>query len=455
MRIRLHPGQSEVFRDIFIDRKHRYGTVRASRGFGKSYLGGACAYKGVLELLALDASVPNKNVYVICPTYSQATDIYYPILEYQLGAGAHALSTSRADGIFKYPKDVVLRLVSYEAIERIRGTGAYLVIGDEVTSWKKKLTAKKAWEGVIQPCITTRWSPEAAARFNAVSPGRAIFISTPMGYDFFYDAEQYSTTDPDWGAWHFDYTQSPFLDVNEINKIRNQIDPIQFAREYKATFEDSGNNVFYMFNRKIHVSPDVPEFIPPDFSKSPSDPDYWGEDVHVSIDFNVGIMAATAWGIRGQQAHAIWDTKGAPNTEALAELLKAKFKGHRVFCYPDPTGNSRKTSAAVGLTDIKILKSAGFTVLTRSKSPPIVDSVKAVNARLMNTNGEVNVYLRPECKGTIESLERTKWLENDPTLAVIDKSEGQEHFSDGARYFFEYRWKITAGTKVAARGFGF
>jgi hypothetical protein len=55
----------------------------------------------------------------------------------------------------------------------------------------------------------------------------------------------------------------------------------------------------------------------------------------------------------------------------------------------------------------------------------------------------------------IESLERTKWVDGKPDNATIDKSEGVEHFSDGIRYYAEFRHPITAGTKVAQRGFGF
>ena len=38
MEVELHPGQSEVIKDLFIDQSVRYPVVNASRGFGKSYL---------------------------------------------------------------------------------------------------------------------------------------------------------------------------------------------------------------------------------------------------------------------------------------------------------------------------------------------------------------------------------------------------------------------------------
>ena len=56
MSITLHPGQSDIYRDLFIDNNHRFVVGCCSRGFGKSYVAGACAVTAVFELLELDYS---------------------------------------------------------------------------------------------------------------------------------------------------------------------------------------------------------------------------------------------------------------------------------------------------------------------------------------------------------------------------------------------------------------
>ena len=444
MAITLHASQSKVFKDVFIDRVARHTVVVASRGWGKSWFAATCAIKGISELLELSDNVPNKNIYMIAPTYDQVTDIYYPLLAHQMGLEEHCIKSSRDKGIFVFDSDVTLRLVSYEAIERLRGKGAYLVINDEVSSWKKGIGLQEAWESVIEPCISTRWSPKRARRYGAPSAGRSITISTPKGYNYLYDMFNQQENDNEWKSYHFDYTTSPLLDPADIERIKARIDPLRFAREYLASFEESGNNVFYCFDRKIHVSNEVPPLEP-------------GEDVHCAMDFNVGIQATSVWAIRGNQAHCIEEFKGHPDTETLGQVLKAKYKdrGHKVYVYPDPTGRSRKTSAAVGVTDFSILQSFGLNVLAKSKSPPIVDSVACVNRKLKNAAGQVDVYIRPECSGTIMSLERTAWVDKNPDLAVIDKSEGIEHFSDGVRYFFDYKFPIHNSGSAVKRGFGF
>lgn len=446
--ITLHEGQSKIYNDVFVDRSVRHAVVVAARGWGKSWFAGTCAITGIFELMELPRNVPNKYVYIIAPTYDQTVDIYYPMLAYQMGLERYAIKSSRADGFFEFKNDVHLRLVSYEAVERLRGKGAYLVINDEVSSWTKGVGLKDAWESIIQPCIVTRWSPARASNYGAKSPGRSITISTPMGYNYFYDMYCNEEHDQRWKSYHFDYHSSPFLDAVEIESIKHNVDPLKFAREYRARFEDSGNNVFYCFDRKLHVDGSLPYF-------EASEPNLAGEDVHVSIDFNVGIQASVAWAIRGNQLHALDEFKGHPDTETLAQALKNKYLGHKIYAYPDPSGNSRKTSAAVGVTDFSILRAAGIEVLAKSKAPPIIDSVNAVNRKLKSAAGDVDIYVHPRCKGLITSLERTKWVENKPELAVIDKSEGIEHFSDGARYIVDYKFPVRNSSKPVARGFGF
>ena len=442
MEINLHEGQSDVIRDLFVDKSCRYAVVNASRGFGKSYLAATAAIVAVQELMELDESVPNKNVALIAPTYSQAVDIYYPLIAWQLGMEDFADKASKAAGTFWFPNNVQLKLWSYEASQRMRGTGQYFVVADEVTSWKGAgMNLKESWESIIQPCVSTRWSPQNAKKFGANS-GRALIISTPKGYDYFYEMYNRQDSDEDWKNYHYTYHDSPFLDEEEIERVKLTLDPLKFAREYTASFEDSGTNVFYTFNRKDHIDKTLPSFQDE-------------EDVHVAIDFNVGIMASVIFAIRGSQIHILDEMQGHPDTETLARALTEKYNGHRIISYPDPSGRARKTSAAVGVTDFKILETNKIVTRAHSKAPPIVDSVAAVNKKFKNSNGDIDMLIHPKCVNTIRSLERTQWVESNPDSATIDKKEGIEHWTDALRYAVEYLYPIRAGTKVVKRGFSF
>jgi hypothetical protein len=248
--------------------------------------------------------------------------------------------------------------------------------------------------------------------------------------------------DDRWKSYHYDYTTSPYLDPTEIERIKHNIDPRQWASEYMATFEGSGNNVFYCFDRKTHVRKDLEPF-------------HEEEDVHVAIDFNTGIQATSAFAIRAGQMHFLDELQGYPDTETLAVALRNKYVDHRIISYPDPTGKSRKTSSPVGRTDLSILESYGITVRAKSKSPPIVDSVNAVNRKLMTASGDTSLFISPNCSNLIHSLERTKWVNKDPNTATIDKSENIEHFSDGVRYAVDFLFPIMNIGKRVVRGIKF
>ena len=58
---------------------------------------------------------------------------------------------------------------------------AYFVVWDEVSSCRKGIEPKEAWQSVIQPTIITRWSNQRAEAYGARSAGRALIISTPKG----------------------------------------------------------------------------------------------------------------------------------------------------------------------------------------------------------------------------------------------------------------------------------
>lgn len=229
--VTLHEGQSEILNDLFIERNSRWAVACASRGFGKSFLAGTTALVAAQELMQMPADIPNKNVAIIAPTYQQVTDIYYPLLAYQLGLEKFAEKSSRSAGQFWLPNNTILKLWSYEASERMRGTGQYFVVADEVCSWKGAgLTLKESWESIIQPCVTTRWSPNNARKLGAPSPGRALIISTPMGYNYFYEMFNRGEVDPLWKSYHYTYRDSPYLDDEEIERAKLTLDPLKFAR---------------------------------------------------------------------------------------------------------------------------------------------------------------------------------------------------------------------------------
>ena len=431
--IRIHPKQAEPLKwlwDPSMRNQFRFAVVAAARGFGKSWLGATVTALAAKELESLPPDVPNKNIAVICATLDQATKVYYPLLRYTLNLGAVAKVQKQPSLRFMFPNRTEITCWSADAYERLRGTGQYLIIADELSSWKVPGgSVEDAWESVIEPCILSRWAPPQAERSGAPSPGRALVISTVRGRDYFYDLTLRADKNPWWKFFKYTYRDSPLLSHEDIERAKEDSDPLRFAREYECDFGESGLTVFHSFDRSKHVSQDIPWF-----SKE--------ETVHASIDFNIMLNATTFHAVRDNVAYALDEHKGSANTEDLARIIKAKFPDNPVVCYPDPTGKKRVTSSPVGSTDFTILKDAGFKVLARSSMPSVVDSVAAVNRKLLNANNEISYFIHPRCHELLQSFERTIWSETQTDRARIDKSQNMEHFTDGVRYFVEYKWPL-------------
>ena len=444
--VNLHPAQSEPYEDLFVNNSVRAAIVCASRGFGKSYLAASSAMAAVAEVSQLPPSILNKNISIIAPTHSQVQDIYMPLLVNHFNVDKYCKRYTK-DGLFEFPNNVFLKLWSYEAIDRMRGTGQYFVVCDEVTTWQGQPGLQEAWQGIIQPAMTSRWSQQVVNQIEedhgiAVSPWRALMISTPKGYDSFYDLFNYQDIDEDWKSYHYTYKDAPHLDDDEIKKARKTVDLLKFNREYLASFEESGNNVFYNFDRKVHLADDLLPF-------------QEGETIHACIDFNVGIMACSIFALRGNQMQFLDEHTGHNDTEQLSKWLVDKYKGHKIIAYPDPSGRARKSSAPTGQTDFSILTRNGIQTKAHSKAPPIADSVQCVNTQLMNADGDINMYVSKDCPDTIRSLERTTWKEGNADSLTIEKSEGHEHWSDGIRYATQFLFPIRTGKKFVVAGGNF
>jgi len=124
MRIKLHKAQSKIYDALFVSRSIRFAVACCSRGFGKSFLAATAATTAIFELLELPREVPNKVVYIIAPTLDQAKDIYFPLLVNEFGLDRYCVKKPSQDtGKFDFGNGVTLRLVSFEAIERLRGKG--------------------------------------------------------------------------------------------------------------------------------------------------------------------------------------------------------------------------------------------------------------------------------------------------------------------------------------------
>ena len=222
LRFSLHPKQLEVFTS-----KARYKVVAAGRRAGKSYL--ACVML-LIEALKDENKygykLKNKEVWYIAPTFNQAKDIMWGLLK-DLGSEV-IVKTIENTGTAELVNGRRIQLKGSDRPDTLRGSGNSFVVMDEFAFMKPTV-----WDVIVQPTL-------------ADVKGSALFIGTPDGKNHFYDLWIQAQREdmPDWEAFHFNSTDNPLIDPDEIEKARTIMSPEAFRQEFEASFEASGSGAF-------------------------------------------------------------------------------------------------------------------------------------------------------------------------------------------------------------------
>jgi PBSX family phage terminase large subunit len=222
----LTPSQNEIAADT-----HRFRILNCGRRFGKTTL-------AVEEIKGKAVAKPTRIAYV-APTYQQARDIAWEQLKRELKSVAIAMNESRLEIRTKTLQGgeslVVLR--GWESIETLRGQQLDFIVMDEVASMRNFWLS---WQEVIRPTLTD-------------TKGEALFISSPKGFNHFYDLFNMQEKDADYKSFHYTTYDNPHIPVEEIDKAKAELTPDRFAQEYEADFRKTEGLVYKEFDRARNV----------------------------------------------------------------------------------------------------------------------------------------------------------------------------------------------------------
>lgn len=389
---RLTKPQLEILSD-----NHRFKIVNAGRRFGKSYLSGAA----ILDQI----SRPNSTVWYIAPTWDMAKKIMWDDWLPKHIPKEWVVEVNKMDKVYKFINGSILYVLSADNPEHLRGSSLDRLIIDECAFIKNGV-----WE-IVRPALADK-------------QGSAILVSTPKGYNWFYDLYQSAKEDKDWATFQFTTVQGGNVAPEEVESARKSMSPKMFAQEFLAAFENLSSRVYDMYDR-VQNGCDVDES--------------WGTgDVHIGIDFNVNPMTA-AIAVKERDNIYFFDEIVEPNsnTQILCNSIRKKFPKADIFVYPDPTCRKRQTSAAVGETDYEILRRNRFHVCCPKAPYSSRDKYNAVNTAFLNANGERHCFVASgdRCRNLKKALDGYCYKDNGEDT---DKSSGLDHISDAAAYLLCY-----------------
>ena len=210
----LFPWQREVLTNM-----QRFTVVAAGRRVGKTTLATVLALKYAAE--------QGKRVWWIAPSYPQAT-VSWRILYSALSALSDDVVTIRkVERTFYFPQtDGFIRVRSADKEHLLRSEGLDFVVLDEAAYLKEAL-----WTAVIRPALADR-------------QGKALFISTPNGQNWFYNLFYLAKSMPDWYAATYTTYANPNITEEEIENSRRLLPESIFRQEFLAEFVADDNVVF-------------------------------------------------------------------------------------------------------------------------------------------------------------------------------------------------------------------
>lgn len=401
MTITLSPCQSQVF-----ESKARFRVICAGRRWGKSHLAIATALYSAME-------APGRVIWFVAPSYRQAAQIAWKILKSLVLPLNCVSKINETDLSMEFKNGSLIALRGADNFDSLRGVGLDGLVLDEYADMDPD-----AWTEVLRPALSDR-------------QGWGLFIGTPKGFNHFHNLWTRAHVLDGWEAFKFTTLDGERVPPEEIESARAELDPRSFRQEYEASFESMSGLVYSNFDREVNIRDDLKDT---------------GGTLLVGIDFNVTPMSAVVGVRAGDQLHILDEVSlSNSSTQRLADELKRRYPDRRINAYPDPSGNSRKTSAGVGQTDFAILRAEGFQVIAPAKAPSVSDRINEVNALFLNAKGESHLFISRKCGKLIHCLEGLTYRED---TMEPDKRLGLDHLPDGLGYLVHSEFPLVR--RVAA-----
>lgn len=241
-----HAGQLQVHNNAA-----RFKTLAAGRRWGKTRL-------GVNE--CLDVAAKGGRAWWVSPSYKTSEVGWRPLR--QIGRNIPGADIRLVDRMVTLPGGGFVAVRSADNPDSLRGEGLDFVVMDECAFMKKE-----AWTEAIRPALSDR-------------QGKALFISTPKGRNWFWENYQHGLTgDEGWASFSFTTESNPYIAHVEIEAAKRDLPELIFRQEYLAEFIDDEGSVFRRVQEAIRC-----EMI----DKPVKDRQYVaGVDVAASIDYTV------------------------------------------------------------------------------------------------------------------------------------------------------------------------
>ena len=378
----LHQTQKIIAKD-----RTRFRILRCGRRWGKTTL--------AVEEIKGKALSKARRIAYIAPTFQQARDIAWQMLVTELNSIIKKTNESRLELTVRTLKDgeSLIQLRGWEAIETLRGQKFDFIVIDEVASMRNFWLN---WEEVIRPTLTD-------------TRGEVMFISTPKGFNHFYDLSNLENDDADYKSFHFTSYDNPFLPVDELDKAKQELTEDRFGQEYLADFRKTEGLVYKEFSRDRHLYTDLREGIV--FNQILAGVDFGYTNpacaLKIGVDYDNRFWVEEEW------------YKTQQTDEQIVEATSL-FKPNIV--YPDPNAPDK----------IEKMRQKGLNVRDVNKNKDSIATGINIIRELFKQN---RLFIHKDCKNLIWELETYHYPDKKSEINEVETPvKDNDHAVDALRY---------------------
>lgn len=210
LRARPHEGQRVVHNS-----RARFRVLDAGRRWGKTRL-------GVME--CMDVANRGGVAWWVSPSYKMSEVGWRPLRK--LAGRIPGVDVSLVERRVTFPSGGSVTVRSADNPNSLRGEGLDFLVMDECA-----FIGEDAWLEALRPTLSDR-------------KGRALFISTPKGRNWFWHIYQRGLKGGEWQSFQYQTRTNPFIDPGEIEEARKTLPERVFLQEYEAVFLEDGGGVF-------------------------------------------------------------------------------------------------------------------------------------------------------------------------------------------------------------------
>lgn len=283
--------------------KTRFLVLNCGRRAGKSFY-------SALKIMFFAFRNKGSVTYYVSPSYKQSKAIMWNLLKEYIPK-QWIVSSNETELSIEYFNGSRIELKGADAEpDRLRGVRIDFLVCDEVSSFRNWDTV---WNKVLRPTLID-------------SKGSGIFISTPQGFNFWYDL--YITEDSDFKSYTFTTYDNEYVEEAELEKLKASMEEDVFNQEILAKFTQVSGAVYKEWNFNT-------QYIPLEYDAN--------LPIHITMDFGVNDPTSIIWLQRLGSEFRVIDYYEANNAniDHFIQVIRSKPYREPSLLTGDPAGKAR------------------------------------------------------------------------------------------------------------------